>query len=140
MDMTPSKSDLEFRDRFEAGEAPPSDFHHREHLRLAFVYLCENNVEDANAKMRSTLMAFLQANNVSAGKYHETLTYSWVQAVRHFMERAKGATSFEQFLVADDRLLDAEIMLSHYNRETLFSDKARIAFVPPDLEAIPQYN
>ena len=135
--MTPTKSDVDFKDNFEAGKVPPSEFHHRDHLRLVFVYLCESNVETANDKMRAALKKFLKDNDVPPAKYHETLTYSWVQAVRHFMEKAESAASFEELLAVDDRLLDTGIMLSHYKRETLFSEKARTEFVPPDVEVIP---
>lgn len=139
MGMTPTKADIEFKDRFERCEVPPSEFHHRDHLRLVFVYLCESDVSVANVRMRISLKKFLKFNNVPSEKYHETLTYSWVQAVRHFMAQAETASSFDAFLAADDRLLDTQIMLSHYNRETLFSDKARAEYVRPDVEAIPQY-
>lgn len=137
MDASASKSDKVFRDRFEAGEVPPQDFHHREHLRLAYVYLCEDAPEQANARMRSALKSFLDANGVPPEKYHETLTYSWILAVRHFMERAGYVGSFDAFLACDDRLLDTEIMLTHYKRDTLFSDEARTVFVAPDVQDIP---
>ena len=136
MNIAPSTSDLEFRDRIEAGGIQPSDFSHREHLRLAFVYLCESDMDGALERMRSTLMRFLRANNAPAGKYHETLTLSWLQAVRHFMDLSHGAISFDAFLAADDRFLDTKIMLTHYRRETLFSEKARWSFIAPDLQPI----
>jgi hypothetical protein len=139
MEMTSATDDIEFKDRFEAGDFPPSDFRHRDHLRLAFVYLCECDVQSTNNQMRTALRNFLKCNNVPADKYHETVTYSWVQAVKHFMEQAEPATSFEEFIAANERLLDTDIMLSHYKRETLFSDEARTKFVQPDLAAIPQY-
>lgn len=138
--MKPSKSDVTFKEAFEAGNIPPSDFHHRDHLRLVFVYLCESDVETANEKMRIALKKFLAENDVPPEKYHETLTYSWVQAVRHFMELARNATSFEEFLAADERLLDMNNILSHYNKETLFSENARLNFIVPDIEPIPQYQ
>lgn len=140
MGMAPTPGDVEFKDNFEAGNVPPSGFHHRDHLRLVFVYLCESDVETANLRMRVALKKFLKDNDVPPEKYHETLTCSWVQAVRHFMEKAESAASFEEFLAADDRLLNTDIMLSHYKRETLFSDKARREFVSPDVQVIPQHR
>ncbi len=140
MNMAASNDDIDFKNRFEAGEVSPSDFHHRDHLQLVFVYLCESDAKTANDRMRSSLRKFLKNNNVPPEKYHETVTYSWVQAVRHFMGKANHATSFDEFLEADERLLDTEIMLSHYKKKTLFSDKARVEFVEPDIDAIPQYS
>ncbi|WP_299669721.1 hypothetical protein [uncultured Ruegeria sp.] len=137
MHSSPSVADIEFKDRFETGRVPLSEFSHREHLQLAFVYLCETGGDNAHERMQNSLKDFLQANNVPDGKYHETLTQSWLRAVKYFMSRSQGAVSFEDFIAADDRLLDTNIMLTHYRRETLFSEKARSEYVAPDLQPIP---
>ena len=42
-----STSDREFRTAFEAGAYAPADFSHRAHIRLAYVYLAEHDVERA---------------------------------------------------------------------------------------------
>ncbi|WP_299651349.1 hypothetical protein [uncultured Tateyamaria sp.] len=135
--MIPAQDDLDFRARFEAGQVAPTDFDHRAHLRLAYVYLCEGSVDAATARMRTTIKSFLRRNGVPHGKYHETLTRSWVMAVRYFMDKSIAASSFDSFIVSDARLLDTRIMLTHYRKDTLFSDAARAAFVAPDLQAIP---
>ncbi|WP_299770921.1 hypothetical protein [uncultured Tateyamaria sp.] len=137
MTMMPAPDDLTFRDQFEAGRVAPDDFNHRAHLRLAYVYLCEGPVDAAMPRMRVALHAFLKRNGVPADKYHETLTRSWLMAVAYFMDKATPAASFDSFLKQDDRLLDTQIMLTHYHKDTLFSDAARAAFVAPDLQAIP---
>ena len=137
MAVTPSNADLEFRDRFEAGGVGASEFRHREHLRLAFVYLSEGDAAQASRRMRLSLKGFLAANGAPASKYHETLTRSWVEAVAYFISKAHPAASFDAFLAQDDRLLDHRIMLTHYARETLFSETARRRFVRPDREPIP---
>lgn len=137
MTMMPALDDLDFRDRFEAGHVAPADFNHPAHLRLAYVYLCEGPVDMAMTRMRSALRSFLARNGVPEGKYHETLTRSWLLAVAHFMDKAAPATSFDGFLRQDNRLLDTRIMLTHYSKDTLFSDAARATFVAPDVQAIP---
>jgi len=139
MTAKPSLEDVNFKDRFEAGQVSPSDFHHREHLKLVYVYLCNGDVHTANKEMRVSLRKFLKDNDVPPGKFHETLTMSWVQAVKHFMVKAGAPACFDEFIAVDERLLDVNIMLTHYERETLFSDQARLEFVPPDVEPIPQH-
>jgi len=140
MNAEPSNQDIDFKNRFEAGEVEPCGFRHRDHLRLAYVYLCEGSIETANDRMRLSLAKFLKDNDVPPSKYHETLTVSWTQAVKHFMVMAGSPASFDEFIAADERLLHTNIMLTHYDRETLFSDQARYEFVQPDIEPIPQYN
>jgi len=139
MKSTPSVEDITFRTAFEKGDIPPSEFHHRDHLRLAYVYLCEHETKPAFELFRRHVKKFLSDNGVPDDKYHETVTASWVQAVRHFMELCGSASSFEDMINHDNRLLDMNIMLTHYREETLFSDIARREFVQPDLEPIPQY-
>ena len=139
MKATPSTEDLEFRVAFENGDIPAAEFHHRDHLRLAYVYLCEHETQMAIEIFREHVKKFLSDNGVPDDKYHETVTRSWVQAVRHFMEMCGSATSFEEMINHDNRLLDMDLMLTHYRRETLFSDSARLKFIQPDLEPIPQY-
>ena len=139
MKATPSTEDLEFRVAFENGDIPAAEFHHRDHLRLAYVYLCQHETKPAFELFRHQVKKFLSENGVPDDKYHETVTASWVQAVRHFMEMRGTASSFEELINKDDRLLDMDIMLTHYRKETLFSDSARREFVQPDLEPIPQY-
>lgn len=117
MAASSSISDVLFRKSFESGNVPPSDFTYLGHLRLAYTYLCENDVDSAFTKMKSSIQSFLNRNDIDAEKYHETMTKAWVQAVRHFIELAGDTVSFEEFIAFDSRLLNVEIMLSHYSRE-----------------------
>ena len=133
-----SAADRAFLESFETCAIAPSAFHHREHVRLAYVYLCDGDVVDAHRRLRASLLAFLAHNGVDPAKYHETITRAWILAVDHFMERAEPAASFDDFIAANPRLLDTSIMLTHYSKERLFSDEARAAFVEPDLDPIPK--
>lgn len=131
-----SGSDLQFQQAFEIGAIKPSEFNHLAHLRLAYLYLVEGGLAHAQNRMRHSLLTFLRAKGVPTAKYHETLTRAWVMAVSHFMNRASSA-SFAEFAVNSKPLLDSNVMLTHYSAEALFSERARSAFVAPDLEAIP---
>jgi hypothetical protein len=132
-----SAADRRFRDEFEACRVAPEGFDHRAHIRLAYVYLAEHDTEAAVTRMRRALERFIAWNGVSASKYHETLTRSWVLAVHHFVQRSPAAASADAFIDANPELLDTRIMLTHYSRERLFSDAARREFVEPDLAPIP---
>ena len=134
-----SVSDREFRTAFEAGAFAPADFSHRAHIRLAYVYLATNDVERAAELMRTALMNFLKVHGITPTKYHETLTRGWILAVHHFMHRCPTALSSDHFIEREPMLLDSRIMLTHYSTELLFSDKARAAFVEPNLDPIPRY-
>ncbi len=135
-----SPSDQDFRRDFEAARISPADFDHQAHVRLAYVVLAEHDDATAIALLRSALLAFLDHHAVPASKYHETLTTAWMLAVRHFMQATESATSADDFIAQNPRLLDSSIMLGHYSRDLLFSDRARAAFAEPDRVAIPRYG
>lgn len=134
-----SISDLEFRAAFEAGAYAPADFSHRAHVRLAYVYLADCDVDLALERMRAALVSFLSHHDIPASKYHETLTRSWLLAVNHFMHRTPQASSSDDFIARNPILLDSRIMLTHYSAGLLFSESARAGFVEPDLDPIPRH-
>jgi len=134
-----SDDDRDFRRAFEEFDVAPVDFDHRAHVRLAYVYLCEHSVEQSTELMKASLLGFLDHCGIDRSKYHETLTRAWVMAIRHFMERSPAAGSATDFIERNPRLLDPEIMLSHYSAEVLFSAGARAGFIDSDLDAIPDY-
>jgi hypothetical protein len=134
-----SKSDREFRAAFEAGAFAPADFSHRAHIRLAYVYLAESDVDLALERMRAALVGFLCVHGLPASKYHATLTRAWILAVDHFMHRSPKAFSADDFISRNPLLLDSKIMLTHYSAELLFSDQARTDFVEPNLDPIPRH-
>ncbi len=129
----------EFRRAFEAGAFAPADFSHRQHVRLAYVYLVDSDVNLALDRMRAALVCFLSHHGIPATKYHETLTRAWILAVHHFMHRSPDASSADDFIDRNPMLLDSKIMLTHYSADLLFSDAARSGFVEPDLDPIPRH-
>jgi hypothetical protein len=135
-----SGDDREFLRDFEAGTIPPADFSHRAHIRLAYVYLCQNDVDTAHHLMRSALLAFLKHHGVNPSKYHETMTRAWIMATRHFMENTPSCDSSQDFIEQSPKMLDSKIMMTHYSATVLFSDDARAQFVEPNLDPIPKYR
>lgn len=133
-----SADDLLFCHQVESGAITPHHFNHSSHLRLAYIYLCDLPLEQAAAKMRRNLIAFLSHHGIDpAEKYHTTLTQAWLQAMYHFMVVTPTCHRAEDYLRRNSQLLDSQIMLSHYSQEYLFSDLARATFVAPNLQPIP---
>ena len=132
-----SQSDRDFHTAFESCTVAPTEFNHEAHLRLAYVYLVENDLASAQRKMRGALLSFLAAYGIPPEKFHETLTRAWVLAVRHFMSRSPSLC-FSEFAAKSQPLLDSKVMLTHYSASVLFSPSARASYVEADLVAIPQ--
>ena len=132
-----SPQDTIFLQAFEACDITLDNFHHKEHIRLAYILLVQNDIDTAYLNLKRMLQRYLEHNAVPSEKYHVTMTRAWLLAVLHFMYKSAGSVSSEDFISQNDILLDTEIMFSHYSRELLLSDEARMAFVEPDLERIP---
>jgi hypothetical protein len=80
-----SPADRRFLEAFENCELSAAEFHHREHLRLAYLYCSLQPADAALAAMRRGLQRFLAHVGAPASKYHETMTAAWLLAVQHFM-------------------------------------------------------
>ena len=130
-------SDREFLRAFESCSLPAAEFRHRDHVRLAYIYLTLHEVGTALTVMRNGLHRFLAHVGAPPTKYHETVTRAWLLAVEHFMREAGRTASFEDFAASSPRLFAHGAMETHYTPERLWSEEARQRFVEPDLEPIP---
>jgi hypothetical protein len=134
--MSVADDDREFLAAFESGAIPNAAFHHREHVRVAWLYLRELPPAAALARFTEGLQRFAAAHGVP-GLYHETITWAYLLLIRERMARTEEATDFASFAAAHPDLLTwkPSILDRYYRAETLGSDLARRVFVLPDLAA-----
>jgi hypothetical protein len=130
-------SDDEFLHGFMDGSLLPGHFHHRDHLRLAWLLVRRLDVESAGAAVAAGIRRFA-AGHGQAAKYHETLTQFWVRIVGHMLHERPDIADFDAFIAAFPQLLDKGLPQRHWQRETLGSAAARATWVEPDLLALPQ--
>ena len=137
-----SMNDADLLQAFESCRLTSTDFRHREHLRVAYLYLARYPFEQAWAHFEKGVRRLLAHLGAPASHYHATLTRAWLLAVQHFLRREGAKETSEEFLAAPCaafRLLNQQIMLTHYSAERLFSAPARVGFLEPDLDPIPLY-
>jgi hypothetical protein len=131
-ETTASLSDDEFLARFEAHAL--EEFSHHDHLRVAFAYARRAGFEAAVDGARR-IRGFVEAHG-APDKYHETMTVGWARLVGSRAVASEPLT-FPAFLAAHPELLRRDLLSVHYSPELLFSDRARAAFVEPDLAPLP---
>jgi len=124
-------TDQEFLHAFESGRIPPAEFHHRDHLRLAWVQVRKLGAEQAAGAVAEGIERFAGAHGQHR-LYHETLTRFWVRIVAHCSQ-----PTFEATLERHPMLLSKDLPLRHWSRDALFSDAARAAWLEPDLLPLP---
>jgi hypothetical protein len=127
-----------FAAAFEACTLPKEAFHHRDHIRLAWICLREDDFDAAAARIERSIRRF--AAHLGAGeKYHQTITIVWLRLVEAAMRKSSraGAGTFEEFFEQNPELLDQKLPFQFYSRERLLSDAARSAWMEPDLRPLP---
>lgn len=119
--------------RFEHLEIAPSDFRHREHIRLAFALLRGADFGEAAVRFRAALKRFAAAIGAPA-KYHETLTWAYLALVARCMDEGEYTGSFA-LLAAHPDLLDHQsgLLARYYDVAAITaSPLARRVFVLPE--------
>ena len=120
--------------RFEDGTLPPSELHHKDHVRLAWLYLNEETPLSALARFTEGLKRF--ASRIGAeGLYHETITWAYLLLIHERKARGGPGETWEEFAARNPDLLTwkPSVLDGYYRPETLASDLAKRVFVMPDL-------
>lgn len=132
MDIPETLSDADFVRTFEDCTLPNSAFHHRDHVRLAWLYLRRHPPVEALTRFAGSLKRFATANG-HPGLYHETITWAFLLLIHERMARGE-ATAWEEFAAGNPDLLvwKPSILDRYYTPETLGSELARRVFVMPD--------
>lgn len=123
----------ELVERFERLTLPPDLFPHREHVRLAWIYLRHNPPLTALEKFCEGLKRFA-ASLGRADRYHETISWAYLLLIHERMAKTESADSWEAFVEANGDLLNWEtnVLKNYYREETLKSDLAKRVFLFPD--------
>jgi hypothetical protein len=124
--------DREFVTQFEECTLPPDSFSHRNHVRLAWLYLKEEPLLAALDRFRRSLKRYAGSLGASA-KYHETITFAFLFLIHERMQRNAAAT-FDEFAAANADLVTwkPSVLERYYSSETLASELARRTFVMPN--------
>ncbi len=127
-------TDQELIEQFEDGTLPNEGFHHREHVRTAFLYLTKYPVLEALQIFSRTLRRFAETRG-KPQLYHQTITWAYIFLIQERMARAGSKQSWEEFARDNPDLLVWKdgILTRFYRSETLASDLARTVFLLPDL-------
>jgi hypothetical protein len=120
-------------DRLERCLLAKEEFHHRDHLTVAVVYLYSSGLEEAMDRMRASLKRFAAHHHVD-GLYHETLTRFWLEQVEKGLDRnlclENSVSRMRQ------QLKDKNLVSEYYSRERIESQESREQWLEPDLKTL----
>ena len=129
-------ADREFLTRFTACDIPTEDFHHAEHVRLAWLLLTEAPLLTALLEFRRLLKAYAAHHGVP-GLYNETITCFYMLLIRERMEATDVGTDWEGFRAAEPGLFEQPKVLleRYYPGGIAFSPAAKLSFLLPEAQA-----
>ncbi|MCB9853230.1 MAG: hypothetical protein H6819_09060 [Phycisphaerales bacterium] len=116
---------------FDAAALDPAAFHHVDHVKLTWALLRRMPPDAAIGHLRDGLKRFV-ASLGKADRYHETITVFFALKIH---DRMGDNESWEAFAERNPDLLGAsrEFLARYYREPTLSSDRARLAYVSPDI-------
>ena len=127
-------TDEELVAAFESTALPADQFTHAAHVRVAWWYLAHTSLAEALLRFQTALQRFAEAKG-AVGKYHETVTVAWMLIIADRLSAQPGSV-WTEFAAANEDLFATPSVLSKYYRPaTLASERARRAFVMPDVVA-----
>jgi hypothetical protein len=126
-------TDDEFIASFEDCSLANESFHHSDHVRMAFLYLCRYRAIEALERFSNSLVRFATANG-KPRLYHETITWAFLFLIRERMALSGCEQTWTEFAAGNGDLLDWKdnVLKKYYRSETLSSELARNTFLFPD--------
>jgi hypothetical protein len=124
--------DAELLAGFETASLPNAVFSHREHVRVAWLFVSRHGLPEAIPRFSQALKRFA----IAKGKpqlYHTTITWSYLLLIGERLARHPSAT-WSEFAAANPDLLEwkPSLLDRYYTPEVLWSDLARSCFLMPD--------
>jgi hypothetical protein len=120
-------------DRLERCLLGKEEFHHRDHLTVATVYLYSADLETAMDRMRASLKRFAAHHGVT-GLYHETMTRFWLLQVEQRLDRSECLG--QSVSKIQEKLSDKNLAFEYYSRERIDSKEARETWLKPNLKEL----
>jgi hypothetical protein len=129
-----------FLRQFEDCSYPNEEWHHRQHVKVAYLYLRSSPLDAAIAKMREAIKRFNAAHKVPESidrGYHETLTQAWMRLVHFVLYQYGPAATADEFFEQHPELWQMKVLRLFYSRPRLMSAQAKAEFVLPDITPLP---
>jgi transketolase len=134
-------SDEDFLAQFESTAWPYLEWYHRQHIKVAYLYLRKYPFAQAQARVRERIKAFNAAKKVPeslTGGYHDTMTQAWMHLVHFTLCEYGAAADADTFYEQHPQLWNQKALRFYYTKERFLTPEAKEKFVVPDITPFPQ--
>ena len=125
---------------FESRRWPLEKWHHRDHVKLAYLYLRAHGLDGASSCLRDGIRAHNTAHQIPEridSGYHETMTQAWLRLIYLALSEYGPAASADEFFDQHPELSQKKTLRLFYSRERFMSLQAKAEFIEPDLAPLP---
>lgn len=134
-------NDQDFLEQFENHCWPLADWHHRQHIKVAYLYLRKYSFDDAARRLCDGIRSHNAANKIidtPTSGYHETMTQAWLRLVDFVLKQYGPENTADGFFDAHPELWQAKVLRLFYSRERFMSAEAKRQFLEPDIVPLPR--
>ncbi|MEY4634256.1 MAG: hypothetical protein RJA55_54 [Acidobacteriota bacterium] len=126
-------TERELCDRFVDASLPADQFHHRQHVHVAWLFVQRHGMPAALSEFSTALKRFAAAKGAH-GLYHETITWAFLLIISE-RQAKQTASTWAEFAEVNADLLSwkPSILERYYSEALLASDLAKRAYLMPDL-------
>ena len=135
--------DEAFVRKFETAGWPADQWHHREHIKIAYLYLRRYSFQDALLRLRAGILALNASHQVPESPqrgYHETTTQAWLQLVQVTLDLYGPGDTADAFYEQNPQLSGKKALRLFYSPQQFNSPTAKTLFIEPDLTPLPRFN
>ena len=129
---------------FLACTLPKAEWTHEAHLKVGLWHGLRYSADESLNLLRERIKRYNIASgtpNTDSSGYHETITGFYVWQIGYFLQETAHDESIDE--LADELIKqygDRMLPLTYWNRERLFSVRARLSWVEPDLQQLPSLD
>jgi hypothetical protein len=116
------------------------DWHHRQHIKVAYMYLKSHSFDGAMTRLRERIKAYNAAHKVPeslTSGYHETMTQAWLRLIYFTLCEYGPAETADAFYEQNPQLWQMKALRFFYTRDLFLSARAKAEYVEPDLTPLP---
>jgi hypothetical protein len=119
---------------FERAAIENANFHHRDHVRVAYELIAREPFEMALSRFMIALRGIAAAAG-DPSKVHLTISVAFLSAIAERQAREPAAT-WEEFAARNADLIDKSFLRRWYSADELESEIARKTFVLPQINGL----
>ena len=138
--------DKDFLKSFEDLSLPFSQWTHRAHVKVAFLYLRDHPFNEALLRMRKGIKAYNAANKVvesATSGYNETTTHAFLHLIAATLAaygEAMPTPTADAFCDTHPQLMSRNVLRLFYSPQRRMDPRAKTEFVEPDLASLPRID